>query len=615
MLNLNYNINKALGGGGCIGVMKYNYSASIWVIGAGGGGATDTQAGGGGGGGMVVSQSISIVPNINYQINVGAGGAVDTNGQDSKLIGFDDIDSIPIAFYAGGGFGASGLNGGNSGTGSIVRDGITTSYSGFTGGSGYASSNAFGPQRAGGGGASNAANGINGNTPANSGGNGASGYTAGGGGGAFFVGPTGPLGNAGAVGSSNAGAFGVGGNGYSAQQNAASNPRQASAGSNGVVIIQYTGKQKAIVSGNVTSSYVDGITTHIFNSGSGTFTYQFPYPYEQPVTPYQVVVCPEQKNGFAPYVYPDPYSGSIVSAIPGAVFKQDYDNLFGMNDIWDDISSYVRGNGVPIGSDRTVSPSGSGTIVSASSTPWDRYGYPSSMQIPSNSLLEAGTDSGLFTGFNITTASYSPSGSDYNWVAEAWVAVPISSSFVLPNRSLVTKADSYNLKLFSGTNSSGLVYQNNGEGKYTGSFTASLTMETQVNVGDPASIQIYQANNTMGTSGSNSMGAYQWYHIAFSSQYQDCGSEAGNPNRYTIYRGFFNGREIFAAPVNLCGAPAFVPKYANYQPSSPALIFGDLFGDTEILTQDFRFYKGTNKNYTSSFDVNNVYPIVVARPY
>lgn len=324
--------------------------------------------------------------------------------------------------------------------------------------------------------------------------------------------------------------------------------------------------------------------------------------------------APDERAGFAPYINNDPYSGSIVSAIPGAVFKQGYDNLFGMVDIWDDISSYVRGKGVPVGSDRTITPQGTGTIVTNASTPWDIYGYPNSLFVPTGSQLNAGTDSGPFAGFNLTTASYSPSGSDYNWVAEAWIAVPVSSSFVLPNKSLMNKTDSYNLQLFSGTNNTDYVWQNNAENKYTGSYTASLTLEMLNSLPGGNSL-VYQGNSTMGTSGSNVMNGYQWCHIAFSSEYQDCGSAGANPNRYTIYRGFFNGREIFAAPVNMCGFTTRTPLYPQYQASNPALLFGDLANETACLFQDFRFYKGTNKNYTASFDVANVQPIVIARPY
>jgi hypothetical protein len=287
MLNLNYNINKAIGGGGCIGVMKYNYSASIVVAGGGGGGAS-AGPGGGGGGGMAVTQSISIIPNVTYQINVGAGGAIGTDGQSSYLIGFDDNDTIPIAFYAGGGKGTTSLNGGNSGTGSLVRAGVTTTYNAFTGGTGASEASAFGPRRAGGGGASNQANGENGaiSSGAAIGGNGAGGVTAGGGGGYLGAGPTPPApGNVGNKGTSSTGA-GVGGNG-----NSVDSPRPADAGGTGVVIISYPGQSKAFVT-NATTTFIDGVTTHRFSSGSGTFIYTFPYPYEEPVTPYQVVLCP-----------------------------------------------------------------------------------------------------------------------------------------------------------------------------------------------------------------------------------------------------------------------------------------------------------------------------------
>jgi hypothetical protein len=294
MLNLNYNINKALGGGGCIGVTKFNYSASIVVAGGGGGGsaAVTEGVGAGGGGGMAVTQSISIIPNVTYQINVGAGGAIATDGQDSYLIGFDDNDTIPIAFYAGGGKGSTTINGGNSGTGSLVRAGVTTTYTAFTGGTGTSQPSAFGQRVAGGGGASNQANGVNGvidGTNAAVGGNGASGVTAGGGGGYKGAGPTPPpAGSDGVQGLASSG-WGVGGNGQSAPQ-AQGSGRVATAGSNGTVIIRYAGQPKAFVT-NASTTTLDGFTTHTFASGSGTFLYTYPYPWED-VEPYQVVLCP-----------------------------------------------------------------------------------------------------------------------------------------------------------------------------------------------------------------------------------------------------------------------------------------------------------------------------------
>jgi hypothetical protein len=622
MLNLNYNINKAIGGGGCIGVMKYNYSASIVVAAGGGGGSTGdgNGVGGGGGGGMAISQSISIIPNVTYQINVGAGGAVNQDAiGNSFLIGFDDNDTIPISFLCEGGktgtsVGAGINNGGNSGSGSLVRAGVVTPFAARAGGTGsYSTSGGFGAAVAGGGGASNQANGANGTTASTQarGGTGASGMTAGGGGGATAGGPTPPPDSQNGLSGSASSNAGIGGNGSGVNPS-----RGASAGSDGTVIITYAGQPKAFVTNATTTNDGYGNTVHTFGSGSGTFIYTFPYPYEEPVTPYQVEVCPEERTGFAPYIYPDPYSGSIVSAIPGAVFKQGYDNLFGMDNIWDDISSYVRGTGVPIGSDRTITPQGTGTIISSSATPWDRYGYPSSLAIPSSSLLNAGTDSGRYEGFNIPSASFSTSGSSFNWTAECWVALPISSSFVLPNLGIVRKSESYALDLISFTNTGTNVWVNNGESRWNGPQTASLMMTA----GNSSAANQYQVNNAAGTagSGSNTMNAFQWHHIAFSSEYTQCGPTPIDGS-YTIYRGFFDGREIFAAPINMCGYVLAIPTYPSIDgQANPALLFDAIhegLSETNSLIQDFRFYKGTNKNYTASFDVNDVYPIVIARPY
>jgi hypothetical protein len=284
MLNLNYNINKALGGGGCIGVMKYNYSASLTVVGGGGGGGdyiATGQIGGGGGGGGAVTASISIMPNVTYQINVGGGGDKQQNGQTSSLFGFDDTDGTPIQLIAGGGFpGGSTPNaaGGNSGNGVYIVNGvIVDTKPSYTGGSGaYLSSPYF--QAGGGGGASNQANGGNANAgnPPYQGGDGANGISAGGGGGWYGTGPTGPIGRSGISGIASSGA-GIGGGG-------------GNAGSNGIVIISYTGQPKAFVT-NATTSTIDNITTHTFASGSGTFLYPYPYPWSD-VVPYQVVLCP-----------------------------------------------------------------------------------------------------------------------------------------------------------------------------------------------------------------------------------------------------------------------------------------------------------------------------------
>ena len=300
MLNLNYNINPSSGPGNCRGEVKFNYSASILVAGGGAGGNTGdgNGIGGGGGGGMAVTQSISIIPNVTYQINVGAGGAINQDAiGNSFLIGFDDNDTIPISFLASGGKiglfpGGAIVNGGDSGTGSIVRAGVVTQYPKFNGGTGsYSSGGGFGDAIAGGGGASNQSNGTNGTTAATQarGGNGASGITAGGGGGATAGGPTPPPDSINGLSGSASSNAGIGGNGSGINPS-----RGASAGSNGTVIISYTGQPKAFVT-NATTVTADGVTTHTFASGSGTFLYTYPYPWTD-VVPYTVEVCPNEHN-------------------------------------------------------------------------------------------------------------------------------------------------------------------------------------------------------------------------------------------------------------------------------------------------------------------------------
>lgn len=620
MLNLNYNINKAIGGGGCIGVTKFNYSASLLVAGGGAGlpPLTASKARGGGGAGFIWTGSLNIIPNVSYQILVAETSSLGGDGNESKFIGFDDNDTIPFEVTSFGGkvqievLPDGIFNGGPQGSGSLSRAGVVTNYAGFVGGLGAFGSRGGYNNFVGGGGAGATSNGGNGDigaAPGAQGGIGGTTYNA-----ADFN-PTGPNQNL---------LIGAGGSGESI--GGASAPQtirpseysqgasyNGTVGAKGSVVIKYAGEPKAVVT-NAGTVTIAGYTYHTFAPGTGSFIFTYPYPWSD-VVPYQVEECPQQRTGFAPYVYPDPYSGSIVSAIPGTIFKQGFTNLFGMDNIWDDMSSYVRGNGTPVGSDRNITPSGSGTITSSSATPWDRYGYPSSLLIPSNSLLNAGTDSGRFTGFNIPSASFSPSGSSFNWTAECWVALPVSSSFLLPNFGIVRKENSYALDLVSFRNTGANVWVNNGESRWFGPQTASLMMTA----GNISNAKQYQVNNTAGLagSGSNTMNAFQWCHIAFSSEYSQCGPTPADGS-YTIYRGFFNGREIFAAPINMCGF-AGVPQYPSLDgQANPALLFDAVnegLSEVNALVQDFRFYKGTNKNYTASFDVNTVYPIVVARPY
>jgi hypothetical protein len=105
-------------------------------------------------------------------------------------------------------------------------------------------------------------------------------------------------------------------------------------------------------------------------------------------------------------------------------------------------------------------------------------------------------------------------------------------------------------------------------------------------------------------------------------------------NTYTIYKGFVDGVQILEQYTDISGVNPPTPSPGpNVGTTTPMLLMGNLFEYVQLqlnqigtpdtwvtqsaaVFQDFRFYNGTNKNYTASFDVSTtVKPIVVARPY
>ena len=176
MLNLNLNTLSSKLTEQQRGAFTGLVSASFVLYGGGGAGGINNFDGGGGGAGMVVSSSFHVVPNVTYDVIVGAGGSgsVSTafNGEDSFLYGFNQLPSIPMSAKAGGGNAgpvAAGQTddarkGADSGNGYVyLRPGVSSSYPAFLGGlSGFQQSGGFGPNFAAGGGAGSGQNGENG---------------------------------------------------------------------------------------------------------------------------------------------------------------------------------------------------------------------------------------------------------------------------------------------------------------------------------------------------------------------------------------------------------------------------------------------------------------------
>ena len=63
-------------------------SVDYFMVGGGGGGGSQPgsiNAGGGGGGGVLTGSSLSVTPGTTYTIQVGSGGAVNSNGSNSVI--------------------------------------------------------------------------------------------------------------------------------------------------------------------------------------------------------------------------------------------------------------------------------------------------------------------------------------------------------------------------------------------------------------------------------------------------------------------------------------------------------------------------------------------------
>lgn len=249
------------------------------LIVAGGGSSTGagSTGGGGGAGGMQTPTGIIIDTNSTYLVTVGAGGTVQSSGNNSLF-------SAYATASVGGGYGGSnGSNGANGGSGGGGGSGTGQTFGGSgTSGQGNAggqNNNSAAPNYGAGGGGGAGAVGSNGNSSV--GGNGGVGltssisgtstYYAGGGGGGTYGGGTlgvGGLGGGGSATGNTATASGTpntGGGGGGAINNAGGGGN----GGSGIIIISYAGTTQQMAGGTVTIS--GGNVIHTFTS-SGYLT-------------------------------------------------------------------------------------------------------------------------------------------------------------------------------------------------------------------------------------------------------------------------------------------------------------------------------------------------------
>jgi hypothetical protein len=305
-------------------------------------------------------------------------------------------------------------------------------------------------------------------------------------------------------------------------------------------------------------------------------------------------------RAFVPTPRVDAYSASLVVAIPGTIFKNGYVNVFNQVMEYDDISAYIISGSIlnpNTGKYYQQGPNYTCTLTQSFSgeggqplTPsyytgsttinnFASVGYNTSMYFSGSATILLSSDSGSMTtrgGTNIGTSS--------NWVMEAYVAydlIPTSSNnsvsrtFMEKYRTIIGTLDggSYGVNVGWSGNTSVVVEPNyvNNTGKFLGAFGTGGGIGEQIVYGTSGATQ--QPNT--------------FYHFAVSYSTGSVARSAGTIRFYVS--GSLVGSGAVSAVNNI-----------NTSSIQTNLFGGLLSGQYGAFFQDFRFYNGSNKNYTGS---------------
>ena len=310
---------------------------------------------------------------------------------------------------------------------------------------------------------------------------------------------------------------------------------------------------------------------------------------------------------FVPTARFDAFSGSLVLAIPGTIFKNGYVNVFNQVNEFDDISAYIVSGAVldestgqyfEQGPTQSLTLTGSYGSYSPSNSVnnFASVGYQTSLFFTGSIALKINGYSGSGYGVNLS--------SDKAFTIESWVAFPLTASWDIlyptssnpivvnakPNRALAQK-----YKELTPESSSYAYYVG-----WTGdtdprvqppdftlvSGASVFYIDTQISPTAYREEAFYPAYSSTWT-------PYEWKHYAVSYT-------PTSGSRYV--RQYINGTLI-----------SEVAKSTNamiFDPSIATLIFGDEGNFPDNIQsasqaagayyQDFRMYNGTNKNYTGS---------------
>ena len=338
---------------------------------------------------------------------------------------------------------------------------------------------------------------------------------------------------------------------------------------------------------------------------------------------YNVTYCKLNKPQGSPFVPSprfDPFSGSIVLAVPGNIFTAGYVSVFNQVNPWDDISGYIKGSTfnaltnkyeTPFsGSIHTMTATGSVGVINSSSiiNNFGGSGYETSIYSSGYKCVQVSLDTGSKEGINL----------DYtkDYVIEGWVAYESTaslssptSSFGFPNKAMAIK---------EGQSPSGQQLPN--------ATSSYWWMPGWSGKPENGISNYYSGSSAMGMypfffdDGPNSNWAWgtssyqwiplEWHHYAVS--YQTAGPSANGTTR--LYR---DGDLIGERVINgFSPELPFVPTSSLGTNNAPLYILGSPFEifpyDSETsglkqydtgsawYVQDFRMYNGTNKNYTGS---------------
>lgn len=286
-------------------------------------------------------------------------------------------------------------------------------------------------------------------------------------------------------------------------------------------------------------------------------------------------------------VRPDPYSASLVVAIPGNLFFDgDYTNQFGMTTAFDDISAYVKGNGAPVGSNLTTQILSTGSYIASASNQaikWADQHYNTSIYFAGTSSLAVTNTWAAKQGANLTF--------EKDFVIETWAQWPVtasvSASTWTPDRVFAYKYDP------AGPLTAAYKYEPWGGDANEGGAVTYVSGSSRF-VYDIANGTEYLATGSQ----SFTIQPNQFYHYAVA--YTATSSIDAFYNR--TLRMYINGELI----------STFKPTAADINQDTTELL--QMFGvvDTSVPAEqnadagtpgwftDFRLYNGSNKNYTGS---------------